>query len=289
MVLIILWLFVLVISFFILGLTKNNRGQTKFQFRLRCILSLLSIIILIPGCFSVVKTGEVGIKIRFGKITSTYLKEGINFKFPFETIEKVNIKVQKYENEDLLETSTKDMQIVNSIKVAINYQIEGDKAISLYREVGNGYNETILEPAIQEAIKSTISKYTAEELITKRTEVANAIQESLKEKLEKYGINILSISIKNFDFSEEYNASIERKAVAEQDALTAKQKLETTKVEAEKKRIEAQAEADANKIKQASITDKILQQQFIEKWNGELPKVSGSDNMMLDVSTILGE
>ena len=244
-------------------------------------------LIILGGCFSVVKTGEVGIKTRFGKITNTYLKEGINFKAPYEMIEKVNIKVQKYENEDDLETSTKDMQIVNSIKVAINYQIDGEKAPELYRQVGNGYKETILEPAIQETIKGVISKYTAEELITKRSDVALDMQDSLKEKLDSYGIKILAISIKNFDFSEEYNASIERKAVAEQDALTAKQKLETTKVEAEKKKIEAQAEADANKIKEKSLTDKIIQQQFIEKWNGELPKVTTNDSLMIDVNSIL--
>lgn len=277
-----------IILIFITGLLLGyDRKEKEFRFRKQCLLSLFWILLIIPSCFEMIKTGEVGIKIRFGKITDTYLQEGINFKLPFEQIEAVNIKVQKYENDNLLETSTKDMQIVNSIKVAVNYQIDADKAIDLYRQVGNGYTSTVLEPAIQESIKSAISKYTAEELITKRSEVATDIQEELIKRVEHYGIKILSISIKNFDFSAEYNASIERKAVAEQDALTAKQKLETTKVEAEKKRIEAQAEADANRIKENSLTDKILKQQFIEKWNGELPKVSGSDNMMIDIDSIL--
>lgn len=277
-----------IILIFITGLLLGyDRKEKEFSFRKQCLLSLFWILLIIPSCFEMIKTGEVGIKIRFGKITDTYLQEGINFKLPFEQIEAVNIKVQKYENDNLLETSTKDMQIVNSIKVAVNYQIDADKAIDLYRQVGNGYTSTVLEPAIQESIKSAISKYTAEELITKRSEVATDIQEELIKRVEHYGIKILSISIKNFDFSAEYNASIERKAVAEQDALTAKQKLETTKVEAEKKRIEAQAEADANRIKENSLTDKILKQQFIEKWNGELPKVSGSDNMMIDIDSIL--
>lgn len=274
----------IIITFFIVG---YNRRAKEFQFQKKCLLSFFWILLIIPSCFEVIKTGEVGIKIRFGKITDTYLQEGINFKFPFEQIEAVNIKVQKYENDSLLETSTKDMQIVNSIKVAVNYQVDAEKAVELYRQVGNGYTTTVLEPAIQESIKSAISKYTAEELITKRSEVSTDIQQELIGRVEQYGIKILSISIKNFDFSDEYNASIERKAVAEQDALTAKQKLETTKVEAEKKRIEAQAEADANKIKENSLTDKILKQQFIEKWNGELPKVSGSDNLMIDIDSIL--
>lgn len=287
MLLIFISLILVIISMIVLGITKNNRGQTIIKFRGRCLFSLLWLLIILIGCFSIVKTGEVGIKTRFGKITNTYLKEGINFKAPYETIEKVNIKVQKYETEDDLETSTKDMQIVNSIKVAINYQIDGEKAPELYRQVGNGYKETVLEPAIQETIKGVISKYTAEELITKRSDVALDMQSGLKDKLDSYGIKILAISIKNFDFSEEYNESIERKAVAEQDALTAKQKLETTKVEAEKKKIEAQAEAEANKIKEKSLTDKIIQQQFIEKWNGELPKVTTNDRLMIDVNSML--
>lgn len=284
MIYVMISLALVIITILLVGYDRKKGG---FRFQKKCLFALLWLLLLIPSCFEVVQTGEVGIKIRFGKITDTYLQEGINLKFPFERIETVNIKVQKYENDALLETSTKDMQIVNSIKVAVNYQIDADKAIELYRQVGNGYTTTVLEPAIQESIKSAISKYTAEELITKRSEVATDIQEELIKRVEQYGIKVLSISIKNFDFSAEYNASIERKAVAEQDALTAKQKLETTKVEAEKKRIEAQAEADANRIKENSLTDKILKQQFIEKWNGELPKVSGSDNLMIDINSIL--
>ncbi len=284
MIYVLVSLVLVIVTMFILGFQKK---EGRFHFQKKCFFALLWLVLIMPSCFEVVQTGEVGIKIRFGKIIDTYLQEGINLKLPFEKIETVNIKVQKYENDALLETSTKDMQIVNSIKVAINYQIDAEKAIELYRQVGNGYATTILEPAIQESIKSAISKYTAEELITKRSEVSTDIQNELVQRVEQYGVKVLSISIKNFDFSDEYNASIERKAVAEQDALTAKQKLETTKVEAEKKKIEAQAEAEANAIKEKSLTDKILKQQFIEKWNGELPKVSGSDNLMIDIDSIL--
>ena len=138
MLLIFISLILAVVSMILLGITKNNRGQTIIKFRGRCFFGLLWLLIILVGCFSIVETGEVGIKTRFGKITNTYLKEGINFKAPYEMIEKVNVKVQKYENEDDLETSTKDMPIVNSIKVSINYQIDGSKAPELYRNVGNG-------------------------------------------------------------------------------------------------------------------------------------------------------
>ena len=252
----------------------------EFDFRPRMLFSLLCMSIVLFGCFKTVKTGEIGIKTRFGKITDTYLSEGINFKLPYEKIEKINIKVQKYENKEDLETSTKDMQIVNKIKVAINFQIDEKKAVDLYRRVGNSYKETVLDPAIQESIKGVMSKYTAEELIVNRNEVSDDIQSTLAERTAEYGINIISVSIKNFDFSEEYNASIEKKAVAEQNALTAQQELEIAKAEAEKKKIEAEGEAEANKIKEKTLTDKIIQQQFIEKWDGKLPTTYAGEDIL---------
>lgn len=258
----------------------------EVKFRPRMLFSLLWLCMILFGCFSSIGTGEVGIKTRFGRIVDTELAEGIHFKAPYEKIEKINIKVQKYENKDDLETSTKDMQVINSIKIAINYKIDDKSAVSLYRSVGKNYKETVLEPAIQETVKGVMSKYTAEELITKRSEVAIDMQETLAEKTNDYGINIIAVSIKNFDFSPEYNASIEKKVIAEQNALTAKQELETTKIEAEKKKIEAQAEAEANKLKEKTITDKILQQQFIEKWNGQLPSVTSGNNI-IDVSKFI--
>lgn len=259
---------------------------TEQKSKLKCLWGLLALLLMFPGFISTIATGEVGIKTTWGKITGTNLKEGVQFKAPWQNIIKMNIKVQKYENEVALETSTKDMQIVTNVKVSINYQLDEDSAVNIYRKVGENYGLVILEPAIQEAVKGTISQFNAEEMVNKRNEVSTAIQETLKTKVNEYGLNILSVSLNNFDFSAEYNASIERKTVAEQNALAAQQELEISKAEAEKKKVDAQGEADANKIKEETITDKILMQQFIEKWNGELPKVSGGDNLF-DITELL--
>lgn len=291
MILIIISSVLTLITIIMLGIkaTVDSRGNFKeinFKFQWRMLGGFVWLLLILFGCFKSVKTGEVGIKTRFGKITDTYLNEGINFKLPYEKIEKVNIKVQKYENKDVLETSTKDMQIVNGIKVAINYQIDGTKAVDLYKRVGSNYKETVLEPAIQETIKSVISKYTAEELVTKRSEIAIDMQNTLNKKTKNYGINIVSIAINNFNFSASYNQAIEQKAVAEQQVETSKKQLEKSKVDAEKKKIEAQGEAEANKIKEKSLTKEIIQQQFIEKWDGKLPSVTSSNNIF-DISSFI--
>lgn len=262
MILIIVSLILVILTFLIICMDFK---KDKFQFKPIALTSLLWLLLILFGCFSIVKTGEVGIKTRFGKIVGSTTSEGIVFKSPLDKINIINIKIQKYENRGGLATSTKDMQIVNNIKVVVNYQVDGKKAVDLYKTVGINYKDTILDPAIQETIKSVISQYTAEELVTKRSEVSVDINETLNEKINNYGIKSVSVAINNFDFSEEYNKAIENKAVAEQEVETSKNQLEKAKVDAETKKVIAQGEADANKIKEKTLTDNIIKQQFIEK------------------------
>lgn len=251
------------------------------------LIGLSGLLLIIPGCITTIATGEVGIKTTWGKITNTNMKEGIQFKYPWQDVIKMNVKVQKYENTKGMETSTKDMQVVNSVIVSVNYQLNDDKVVDIYREVGVGYDLIILEPAIQESIKSTISQYNAEELVTRRGEVSDKILESISNKVNNYGLKVISVSFKDFDFSDEYNQSIERKTIAEQNALTAEQELKTSEANAKKMIIEAQAEADANNIKNSTITEEILTQQFIDKWDGELPKVMGDSGNIMDVTELI--
>jgi regulator of protease activity HflC (stomatin/prohibitin superfamily) len=108
----------------------------------------------------------------------------------------------------------------------------------------------------------------------------------LDNKVKKYGIIIDNFNITNFNFSDEFNKAIEEKQVAEQKVLTAKQELEKAKVEAEKKIVQAEAEKKANELKQVSLTDNIIKEKFIEKWNGELPKASGG-NSIFNINELL--
>jgi len=240
-------------------------------------------IITIFSSFSTIRSGEVGLKIRFGKITNTSLNEGFNFKIPyFEKIEKVNIKVQKVEL--ITESSSKDLQTITT-QLAVNYNVKKENATTLYKNVGKNYEETILMPAIQESIKSVMSNFTAEETITKRNQVSDLCLEEIQNKVAKYGINIDDFNIIDLDFSEEYSKAIEEKQVAEQKVLTAKQQLEKSKIESEKKIVEAEAEAKANELKKKTLTNEIIMKEFIEKWNGELPKVTGG-NSYFDINSL---
>ena len=222
----------------------------------------LFVLITIVSSFQTIKSGEVGLKVRFGKIVSSQLNEGFNFKIPYiEDIVIVDIKVQK--SEIRTESSSKDLQTIQT-DIAVNYRIESDKASYLYKTVGNSYEETILDPAIKESIKATIAKYTAAEVITERSDVSAKCMEELQAKVEKYGIVIDNFNITNLSFSSEYTKAIEDKQVAEQ-------KLEKAKLEAEAKLVEAEATKKANDLMKQSLTDNLIEKQFIEKWDGKLP------------------
>lgn len=243
------------------------------------IIGLIAIlfIILVSSCFTTIKSGEVGIRVRFGKVVETKTHEGINFKIPFvEQIEKQNVKVQKISV--VTSSSSKDLQEVD-MSIAVNYRIDSKEAISLYKNVGNNYSSVVLEPAIEESIKAVTSKYTAEELITNRSEVSDKCQEELSKKVEKYGLLVSDFNITNFSFSAEFDKAIEEKQIAEQKVLTTKQELERERIEAEKKIVAAEAEKKANELKEKSLTDKIIKEKFIEKWDGQLPKVVSEGNI----------
>ena len=242
-------------------------------------------LITLFSSFTTIKSGEIGLKSRFGEIVSQTTQEGIQFKVPFvEKVTKVNMKVQKA---DVTSSSaTKDLQDV-SISFAINFQLSPEKVMDLYKKIGQNYVEIILQPATQEALKNVTSKYTAEELITKRSEVSQQIIEELSTKVGKYGIIINELNIIDLNFSEAYNKAIEDKQVAEQEVKKAQQELEKTKIEAEKKVAEAKAEADALKLQKEEITPELLelrrieaQLKAIEKWSGNLPTtITGSDGI----------
>lgn len=233
--------------------------------------------------FTTIPTGYVGVKTRFGQVQDTVIQEGLNFKMPYvEKIVKIDCKTQKCEYE--MEASSKDLQKVSNIKVAVNYNVDKSKANTLYREIGKDFKGVIIEPAIYESVKQGMSQYTAEELIAKRSEVSNVIVTLLTDKLESRGIAITALNITDFSFSQEFDDAIEKKQVTEQQTQQAKYELEKAKVENEKKIENAKTEAEVMKQQNEQITEQTLklkelenQSALIEKWNGQLPTTVTDD------------
>jgi len=241
-------------------------------------------IIFIRSLITTVPTGFVGIRTRFGAVQDSVVNEGINLKVPFiEKIVKIDCKTQKIQT--ISESSTKDLQTVN-VEIAVNYNVNKNTANLLYQEVGVNYANIIVEPAILESVKAAMAQYTAEELITRRGEVSNKIQETLIEKIADRGFTVTSFNITNLLFSDTYNEAIEAKVVAQQRVETAKAELEKTQVENEQKVAIAETEAKVMALQNAQITDKTLalkklekMEKMINKWSGNFPSTMLNDQI----------
>jgi regulator of protease activity HflC (stomatin/prohibitin superfamily) len=261
-------------------------------------LLILFGIIALFNCFYIIDAGERGVLLTFGEATMQPMEPGLHFKTPFvQKVVRMSVRTEKYEAD--AGAASKDMQIV-STKIAVNYRVNSAVVPEIYQELGLGYSEKIIQPAVQEVVKSSTAQFTADELITKRELVKENIENTLKERLATMNIIVEAISITNFDFSPEFNAVIEQKVTAQQSALKAENDLVRIKVEKEQTITRAQAEAESTKAKadaeaykivaeadanayalkvineQLARSDKLINYKAIEKWNGQVPTYSGN-------------
>lgn len=233
------------------------------------------VLFVIAWPFGTVGAGERGVLLRWGAVTGQVMGEGLYVRVPImDRVEIMDVKIQK--EEVVATAASKDLQTVNS-KVALNYHIDPAKVANIYQDIGLQYAIRLIDPALQESVKSTTAKYTAEELITKREEVRDAIKAHLVEKLQPRGILIDDFNIVDFQFSAAFDQAIELKVTAEQSALAAKNKLEQIKFEAEQQIAEARGKAEALRIEASALQSnpQILQLRALEKWDGKMPSVMG--------------
>ena len=224
--------------------------------------------------FTVISAGHQGVQVTLGEVNMQTLGEGFHFVNPISNIYSVDVRVVKADLKQA-NASTRDMQSVHT-DIVVNYRLDGAKIAHVYKEFGLELENKILLPAVNESFKAVTAKYDSEELITKRSEVSNAIHENIQAKVAKYGLIINETSLVNFGFSAQYEAAIEQKVIATQQKLKAEQDLERIKVESDQRIAKAKGEAEAIRIQAQAIQQQggkeYVELKRIEKWNGELPK-----------------
>ena len=281
-------------------MNKNTEKKTNKAGKIitASIAGFIAVITLLAST-TIVPAGHTGVQVHLGQVSQNTLTEGFHLKIPFVTsVIDVSNKIQKYESD--ADAVSKDLQSVSST-IAVNYRLAAVSSANIYQNIGLDYENILIAPAIQEAMKASTSQYTAEELITRRTEVGEGVKEFLNERLNTYGVYVEKFNIVNFDFSSTFNEAIEQKQVAEQNLLRTKteqeQEIVKANAEAEKKKIaaeaeatriltEANAQAEANRKIEQSLTENVLRNKTIERWNGEYPKVVSNGNFMFDIGNI---
>lgn len=277
------------------------------------VLITLAVIVIIAGMVGVasvasVPTGHTGIVTTFGEVEDYTFEAGIHFKLPWQKVVNMDNRNQKATID--LKCFSSDIQEVD-VTYTINYQIQKSNAQNIYKTIGTSYFGTVISPRIQEAVKSVIAKYNAENLIANREKLSAEVKDILVEKLATYNIEVLDASIENLDFSDVFTAAVEAKQVAEQTKLKTEieqeQAIIIANAEAERAKIEAQAAAEVKKIEadaklyatekeaeanaklSASLTDTLIQYFYTQRWDGKLPTYMGGEGgttPILDLSGV---
>ncbi len=239
-------------------------------------VSVIAVVIVLLNSITIIDAGHTGVINTLGRVSENVLQEGMHFKIPFvQKIIKMDNRIVKLEVDT--EAFSKDLQTVET-KLAINYRVSKDKSYAIYKNVGSDYETILVTPAVNEVLKAITAQYTAEESVTNRSLISKGLIEQLNVKLNKNGIYVEDVNIINFEFSEAYITAIEEKQVAEQKLLKAKTEKEEAIVkaeaEAETLRIQSEAQAQANQTLNKSINANLIEYEKIQKWNGELPKVT---------------
>lgn len=282
--------------------SKTNSFKTPLQF-----LALLGLLVTIPSFISKVPANCVGIVYSPFKGTSeNVLSEGFHAKSPFDQVYMISTEVQT-KVVDNLTSQTKDSQFVNS-KLDIKYRVNTKDAHLIYKQYKTLENmsNSLIVPTSQRILELITTRYNVMDILgEKRAEIYSSLEKDLTTELAKYGVEFYSISITDMDAGAEIEEAITQEAVAKKAVETAEQELlkaqteakqksvlaqaeqDAAKIAAETLKIQAEAEKNANALKSTSLTDSVLREKYIEKWDGKLPTYVGGDNsgLMFDMTS----
>ena len=276
---------------------KNAEKTIKLGKRLKTFSAIPVVILLIATLLSgihIVDTTEVGVVKTFGQIQRT-VDGGLNLVNPFtDTVEMYDLRVHVKEAQ--FASYTKDAQPLTAT-IESQFALQPEYAMEVAKIYGSQeIMESKLANIIEERAKIVFSRYSAMTLLENRSKLSAEVEQEMKNIEDLFHVDFTSVVVRDVDFSDAFEASVEAKMEAEQKALKAEQEKkeaiiraeqaeETAKIEARAKVAEAQGEAEALMITKEALEkmpSNYTELQYLEKWNGVLPQiVSEGSNLML--------
>lgn len=256
------------------------------------IIAVAVVLVAIVGysSFATIPEGYIGLRYQFGKIVDVNTEAGLHFKVPFvEQVVLVDVREQVFELTTTAYTS--DTQTVEALNLKVNYVVTKSNAAELQRSVGiSNVSDKLIMPRVNTILKNEIGQYRAEDLVQNRNALQEHVERELSKQLADYGVQVISLSIVNIDFDDSFEEAVRAKVVAEQEALKAQNKTKEKEEQAKQTVIEAQAEADSNRLiadSEAYAIEKIqealeknpqyIELEKIKKWDGKLPQAMGNE------------
>ena len=250
----------------------NSESVTAIVLCLACLLAF----IVVPFSFHTVDTGEIAVVKQLGE--AKYERTaGTHFDLWF--IKSYQIYDSKVQNIDIATAAYSSDAQTMEVAMTMQYQILSDKAADIAKQYGSlEALQTRIQAIATEKVKAVLSSHKAMDIIADRAAMSPAVEEAVRNAIgDEYYVNVVAVVLTNIDFSDAFELAVENKMIAEQNQLKAeyenKTKVAQAEADAQAKVVAAEAEAKANELLESSLTDKILESKYLDKWNGELPQV----------------
>ena len=261
----------------------GNSGwpQTPVLFGIGAAAILL--LILYFATVKIVPAGNVGVVTNFGAVQKETLDPGLHFVTPFvQNVYQVNTQVQAHSFQEI-DAASEELQTVK-LTGKVNFAIDARHAADLYQNVGLDFAGKLLDPSFNDFIKTIVPTYPVNDILKSRDAIRDKTKDRLNQAVNPYGITIVAVQITDIRFSAEFEKAIEAKQVAQQQVQTQSQILEQKKIQAQQAVVDADGQAKANAILNASLTPTLVQWQEILKWDGKLPQVTGGASPFVSLS-----
>lgn len=250
----------------------NAKGETIFL--VGGFFLIIAVFMLFFGCFFTVPAGNVGVTDTFGVVDDNVAQPGLHFKAPWTSATMFSGKTQKYidygNSDKATITALSNEGLSVSMGIAVNYHLNPDKAVDVYKKVGPDYQNIVMVNPIHSVPRDIISRYDAKTLYSAaqegspdRAKIENELYNGIQNGIDKSGVPnsivIEQVFIREITLPQSLMDSISAKLKMEQDIATKKFEVEKQRMESDRMVAEAQGIAEANKIIANSLTDSYLQ------------------------------
>lgn len=242
---------------------------------MRKIALLMLVAISMSACgFTVVETGERGVKTTYGKVDGSALTEGLQFYRPWsQDIVRMNIQTQKWQH--TTSAYTADVQTAN-IDFTLNYNLDPNPkyVADVYRTVGVGWAKVLLPQVVYQSIKDVVGQWNAVDLISHRDKATRDIQTEITQRLAKDHIIVTGFNINDIEYDKSFENAVEAKVVAAQNAQMEKNRTVQIQEQADQKIIKAKAEAESMAIRGKALAQNksLVRWEAVKKWDGHMPQ-----------------
>jgi len=282
----------------IIGITTKRDALPLGNFK--GILTTAGVILIIVGgltkAIKTIDAGEVGVIKLFGEVQEDVIYEGLNIVNPLVDIIDVDIKTQNYtmtsirgegqvRGDDAIPVLTKDgLQVV--IDLTALYKLLPSVAPKIIKTIGVDFETVIIRPIIRSKIRDNAASYAAIDLYSfKREEFETQLRDAIEVDFANRGFNLEQLLIRKINLPQSVKESIERKITADQESQRMVYVLEKEKQEADRKRVEAHGIADAQKIINSGLSEKLLrfeqikvQKELVNSPNSKIILLGNSKN-----------